>query len=113
MTNGRVVRGRQTERLLAEYLQSYWPDAVANSASLAGDDVRNCGRLAIEVKATNQDPVLSGLRQVHARSDETSIPLVVYRPNGYGPERIGLWVVATRVDTFFGKIAPLAGYFND
>jgi hypothetical protein len=98
---------------MADYLTAYWPTAVAQAASLKGDDVLNCGKLAIEIKATALLPILPALRQVHARASEDQIPVGIWRPNGYGAARVDEWVVFTRVSTFFGPIAGRAGYFNE
>lgn len=112
-SRSRIQRGRETEFLLTKYLQDYWPEAAFTSKSAAGDDVINVGKLAVEAKATAHVPILGALRQVHARAADGQIPIVVWRPNGYGPERISDWIVASRVSTFFGPVAFRAGYFNE
>jgi hypothetical protein len=112
VNKGRTDRGRETEFLLAEYLKSLYPDACATNKSAPGMDVANCGVLDIEAKATAALPLLSALSQVHRRVDSNQIPVVIWRPNGYGKERIREWVVATRLSTFFGPIAERANYFR-
>jgi hypothetical protein len=109
----RQLRGRETERIMAEYLRAYWPAAAPQAASLRGDDILNVGHLAIECKATAKSPILGALRQAHARATDTQIPIGIWRPNGLGPASVADWVVFTRVSTFFGPIASRAGYFND
>lgn len=98
MTTPRVTRGRQTESLLAEYLKPWFPDAERIAAGLPGHDLKKVGRLAFEVKATTALPLLPALRQVRKRALPDEIPLVIWRPNGYGPERIKQWVAATDLD---------------
>lgn len=110
-SRSRNVRGRETEFLLAGYLRQFYPGAYATNKSAPGDDVAGVGRLSIEAKATATAPLLPALRQAHARAQLDQIPVVIWRPNGYGGARIEDWIVATRVSTFFRGIAPKAGYF--
>lgn len=110
---GRQLRGRETERIMARYLQAYWSDAAAQAASLKGDDILNVGQLALELKATAHVPILAALRQVHARAKPGQIPAGIWRPNGMGEARVEDWVVFTRVSTFFGPIAFRANYFKE
>lgn len=105
MTTPRVTRGRQTEQLLAEYLQHWFPDAERIAAGLPGHDLKKVGRLAFEIKATSKDPLLPALRQVRKRALPNETPLVVWRPNGYGPEKINQWVAATDLDTMVDLLA--------
>jgi hypothetical protein len=109
----RINRGRETEFILAEYLQAYWPEAHATGKSAPGDDIVGTGVLAIEAKATAHNPILPALRQAHGRAREGQIPVVIWRPNGFGPANVADWVVATRVSTFFGPLAFRADYFKE
>lgn len=70
-----------------------WPHAYSKGASEGGMDVENMPALAPEVKATSDGDLLGALRQAQ-RNAKGGLPFVVWRPNGYGPERIGEWVVA-------------------
>ena len=95
VTNSRVSRGRQTQALVAQYLaERGWPDAKSRPASLPGKDIYDCGLLAPEVKATAKGDLTGALRQARANAVDLDVPFVVYRPSGYGPERIDLWVAA-------------------
>lgn len=100
-SRSRIQRGRETEFLVAEYLRQFYPDVYATNKSAPGVDVANTGRLAIEVKATRGLNLLAALDQAHVRSTGSDIPIVIWRPNGYGLARIENWVVALRLGTFF------------
>lgn len=94
MTDHRVSRGRKTQELAAEYLRDVYPNAEAVAASLPGKDIKNTLGVSIEVKATSQADITGALRQAKANARPGELPLVIYRPRGYGPERIGEWVVS-------------------
>lgn len=111
-SRARVLRGRETERLLADYLSDRWPAATATAASLKGDDVLNVGALAIECKATAGFAAVAALRQVHKRSGVDRIPVAIWRPPGYGEARIEEWITVLRLGTFFGPLAEKAGRFE-
>src|SRR4051812_5783856 len=95
MTDARVSRGRKTQELLAEWFRSHgWKDAKARPASLPGVDIYDMPGLAPEVKATAGQDFTGALRQAKANAKDDELPFVIYRPRGYGPEKIGMWVVA-------------------
>lgn len=96
MSRARVARGRLTQRLLADYLRPLFPRARSVEAFASGRDLLETPGVSVEVKATSTDPLLAALRQAVAAA-EGDLPLVVWRPNGYGPERIGEWVAAVRL----------------
>lgn len=101
MTNPRVARGRVTQRLVAQWFaERGWPAAKAIEAFLPGVDVVGVHGYSIEVKATNRGDLLSALRQAAANKRDGDLPVVVWRPNGYGPAQIGQWVVALRLEDF-------------
>lgn len=94
MANARVTRGRASQELLAEWFREHgWTEAKSRAASLPGVDVYDMEGLAPEVKATAGQDFTGALRQAHANA-KGALPFVVYRPKGYGPERIGKWIVA-------------------
>ena len=98
MANSRVQRGRQTQAMVAEWLRSHgYPDAEPVPAFLSGKDIIGTPGLSIEVKATSDVPILGGVRQAVQNADLGDLPLVVWRPNGYGPNRIDEWIVATQL----------------
>lgn len=53
--------------------------------------------LAPEVKATEGQDFTGALRQA-AGNANGDLPFVVYRPRGYGPEKMGLWIVAMTLE---------------
>lgn len=98
MSNSRVSRGRATQRILAEWYRSHgFPWATSTGASEGGMDITNMVGLAPEVKATTEVPLLAALRQAQ-RNAKGAVPFVVWRPNGYGPDKIGQWVMAMTVE---------------
>lgn len=113
MSNARVARGRKTQRLLADYspFKALYPRARAVEAFTPGRDILETPGLSVEVKATSTDPLLAALRQaVDAANGD--LPLVVWRPNGYGEERIGEWVAALRLADAVGLLKA-AGYQDE
>jgi len=110
MTNSRVVRGRQTQRLLAAWFNRHgWPTATAVEAFLPGADVVGMPGWAIEVKATSRGDLLAALRQAANNAHECQTPAVVWRPNGYGEARQGEWVVAMTLQDFTTIAQQLRG----
>ncbi len=109
MVNARVARGRKTQELLAcrgedgkplgWFNRNGWPDAWATAASIPGRDLRDMLGLAPEVKASADLDPTGLLRQAVANAG-TDLPFGVYRPRGFGPERIGQWVVFIRLEDF-------------
>lgn len=99
MANARVTRGRKTQELLAEWFRDRgWLNAKARAASLPGIDVYDMPGLAPEVKATAGQDFTGALRQARANADG-AVPFVIYRPKGYGPERIAEWLVVFDLQT--------------
>lgn len=108
MTNSRVARGRATQELVARWFRERgWPEAESRAASLPGVDVMKMPGLAPEVKAKPGD-LTGALTQAH-RNRGSDLPFVVWRPNGYGPERISQWPVVIRLDDFTSLLIE-AGY---
>lgn len=109
MTNHRVSRGRKTQSLLAEYWQERgWPSAESRAASLPGTDILGMPGLSPEVKATAGQDFTGALRQAKANA-KGSVPFVVYRPKGYGPEKIDQWLVVFDLQTATSLLRE-AGY---
>lgn len=110
MANARVSRGRRTQELLAEWLRNHaWPSAKSRPASLAGTDIYDAGLLAPEVKATAGQDFTGALRQARANAQPDQVPFVVYRPKGYGPEKISQWLVVFDLETAT-ELLQKAGY---
>jgi hypothetical protein len=94
---GRTKRGRETQALAATWFQAHgWPWAYSKGSGESGIDVENMPGLSPEVKGTRGDNC-DALRQAH-RNRGTGIPFVVWRPDGYGPERIAEWPVFFRLE---------------
>lgn len=94
----RTARARATESIVAERLRHLYPLAARVPASLPGRDILGTPGLAVEVKA-RRDLDLTGWLAQAKRNAGTDLPVVVIRPDGYGPERVDFWpVVLTMVD---------------
>lgn len=104
----RKHRGYATQRLVAQWFAKRgWPFAESTGAGRSGVDVTGLPGLSAEVKATAGD-VTGALRQAHSNRGE-GLPFVVWRPNGYGQERIASWPVILRLDDFT-ELLHAAGY---
>lgn len=94
MASSRVRRGRSTQTLVASWFAARgWPQAESRPASLPGEDILGMGDVSVEVKGSRDMPLLKALRQSQANA-KGKLPLVVWRPDGFGPEKIGQWVCA-------------------
>lgn len=92
MATARVARGRATQNLVAEFLNRFGgPTAKSRPASLPGMDIYDLPGVAIEVKGTEKIDLPGWLKQARQNAGR-DLPLVIYRPRGYGPERIAHWV---------------------
>ena len=87
MTNSRVSRGRKTQQIAAEYLQSVFPNAESLAASLPGKDIKNTEGWAFEVKARRGFSPAEWLKQAK-KNAIADVPVVIMRPDGYGEARI-------------------------
>ena len=101
MANSRVTRGRQTQRIIADWFRVHgYPNAKTIEAFLPGADITGVDGFSIEVKATSKGDLLAALRQADNNKIECQTPVVIWRPNGYGETRTGEWVVALRLADF-------------
>lgn len=92
MATARVARGRATQNLVAIWFAARGaPNAKSRPASLPGVDVYDIEGLAPEVKATTKIDLTGWLKQARHNAGR-DLPVVIYRPVGYGPERIPHWV---------------------
>jgi hypothetical protein len=64
--------------------------------------------LLVEVKARRDFSVTTWLKQ-HRHATGAHWAFIVYRPDGYGPERIASWPVTMRLDDFTALLHE-AGY---
>ena len=95
----RKQRGRQSEALVAEFLRPVFPNAQRVPASLPGQDVLGTPGWAIEVKARRGLDLPGWLKQAHTRSIGLDVPVLVVRPDGFGPERIEQWAAVVTLET--------------
>ena len=83
MTRHRKDRGLRTERVVASYLQQWWPYAGIGRG--AGKDITGVP-FDVEVKARSAFQPLEWLRQASKRADGKELPFVVSRWNGQGED---------------------------
>lgn len=81
MTRHRKDRGLRTERVVALYLNQWWPFATVGRG--AGKDIHGVP-FDCEVKARSSTDFMSWLRQATKRADGKELPFVVSRMNGQG-----------------------------
>jgi hypothetical protein len=87
-----------------------WPFAEAVFGAATGRDILGTPGLALEVKATADNPLPAALRQaVNHAGTSGDLPLVIWRPNGRGESDVGEWVMALRVEDGLRLLAA-AGY---
>lgn len=101
MTNSRVARGRKTQELAAKWFREHgWAGAESRPASLPGTDIYGMPGWAPEVKATRGLEDGKAIRQAVKNAPDGDIPFVVFRPAGYGEERIDEWRVVLTLNDF-------------
>lgn len=65
---------------------------------------------APEVKATAQQTFTGMLKQAKANAKDGETPFVIYRPNSYGPEKIGQWLVVFDLETATQLMQRIEGF---
>ena len=83
MTRHRKDRGLRTERVVASYLQQWWPYASVGRGS--GKDIHGVP-FDCEIKARSKLDFMGWLRQASKRADGKELPFVVCRMNGQGED---------------------------
>lgn len=107
-SQSRKHRGYTTQRLVRDWFRPRgWQWAEACGAGAQGCDITNMPGLSPEVKATPGDN--TGALKQAVRNAGEGLPFVVWRPNGYGPEKIAEWPVILRLDHFTALLRQ-AGY---
>ena len=98
MKQSRKVRGRESERILAQYLRDHgWEHAHQVGSGAAGSDIQGIEGLDIEVKSrANFDPK-SCMKQLKNRKTN-GLGVAVMRLNGQGEAAIDDWVAVLRVE---------------
>lgn len=87
----RKQRARSSEAIVAEVLRDIYPNAVRVPASLPGADVLFTPGITVEVKSRRDLNLTGWLKQATTRGSYEALPIVISRPDGYGPERINSW----------------------
>lgn len=83
-----------------------WPYATDAGAGRNGSDILGVPGLAVEVKARRDLNLTAWLRQASA---EKGLPIVIHRPDGFGPGAIADWPVTFRLADAV-KLLRAAGY---
>lgn len=92
-SQSRKHRGYKSQDLVAKYFAANgWPYAQSTGAGRPGVDVTGVPGLAVEVKARRGFNLVGFLRQATSERRH-GLPLVVVRPDGFGPARIGEWAM--------------------
>lgn len=110
MTNGRVARGRASQGIIADFMRAVWPNALSKAAFLPGVDIENTPGWRVEVKGTRDGTLTSAMKQAELHAGDGT-PIVIWRPDGYGKERVGEWLVVMRLKDFrdvISKTLPLS-----
>lgn len=96
MTRSRATakqRGAETQTAVAGWFAAHgWPFAESTGAGRSGVDITGVPGLAVEVKGRSGFRPMEWLRQACGER-RNGVPFVVWRPDGYGPARIGEWPV--------------------
>ena len=105
--SSRKRRAADTQRAVANYLaQRGWPYATDAGAGRQGEDILGVPGLAIEVKARRDLNLTAWLKQAN---NGRGLPIVIHRPDGYGPASIDSWPATLRLDELV-KLLRDAGY---
>ena len=103
----RKRRGAETQRTVAAYLADHgWPYATDAGAGRAGSDILGTPGIGWEIKARRDLDLPAWLRQA-ARGN--AVPILVHRPDGYGPALIGQWPATMRLADLV-ELLRAAGY---
>jgi hypothetical protein len=94
----RRERGRETEKLVAQYLFRHgFEGAHVTSMAASGSDILGIEGLDIEVKARRGFDPAAAMAQLRARSKETGMGVAIMRLNGQGQASMDDWVGVIRL----------------
>lgn len=111
--NKRVDRGRESQEIVAARLRELGlVHARSRSASLPGADIESVPGLHFEIKGTEKPIPGKWTKENALRAGEGELPLVVWRPRGYGPAKLDDWPVMLRWGDLVPMLAEL-GYLPD
>lgn len=114
MANSRVSRGRRTQLKVAEWFKSHgWEGAENTLASLPGKDVKGMPGWAPEVKATRDGSLTGAMKQALKNASPGEVPFVVWRPDGYGEERMREWLCVFTLGDATAMMRELEGFDRD
>jgi len=105
VTNHRKHRGYRTQKVIAEYLKSWFPYADTAGAGRQGEDILNVPTISIEVKARADFQPLAWIKQADANANG-KLPMVIMRCNGQG-EDVGEYLAFVKVKDIMPILADL------
>lgn len=105
----RKARGRESERLLAQYLNAEGFIAFPANPSASGSDVVGVEGIDWEIKSRRNLDIPALFKQLERRRKSTGLGLGVIRLNGQGAKNIGSWVGLVRLDDLV-YLLKAAGY---
>jgi hypothetical protein len=91
MSQHRKHRGYRTQKVVAEYLKTWYPFAESTGAGRQGSDILGTP-YDVEVKAVTKFSPLGWIKQIKERKSDKLLSFVVLRCNGQG-ENAGDYVV--------------------
>jgi hypothetical protein len=97
MSQHRKHRGYRTQKVVAEYLRTWYQYAESSGAGRQGSDILGTP-YDIEVKAVTKFSPLAWIKQTKSRKSD-KLGFVVLRCNGQG-EKVGDYVVLLPLDDF-------------
>lgn len=105
--SSRKARASETQRIVAAYFAEHgWPYCTDQGAGRQGSDLLGVPGLAVEIKARRGLDLPAWLRQA---TREKGLPIVVHRPDGFGPASIELWPATMPLGEFV-RLLRQAGY---
>ena len=105
MANHRKTRGYRTQKVIADYLKTWFPYADTAGAGRQGEDILNIPTLSIEVKARSDFQPLAWIKQAESNASG-KLPMVIMRCNGQG-EDAGQYLAFARLDDLMPILADL------
>lgn len=109
MTNSRKRRGRDTERLIADYWRRHgWTHVEAVGAGSPGTDLTGTPGCAVEIKARTGLNLGAWMKQAR-RNAGHMLPVLILRLNGQGEAALDEFPVVLRHDDFMVLLKD-AGY---
>jgi hypothetical protein len=87
-------------------MRSVWPEGESTAAFYSGVDIKHTPGFRVEVKGTRDGTLTGAMKQAEAHPG-AGTPIVIWRPDGYGKERVGQWLVVMRLSDFRDMVDPL------